>query len=180
MEEKAKAAGGYVHVILGNHDIMNLSGDFRHVDRKYMRIAESLGLDYIRLFDEDTELGRWLRTKNVVERVGDYLFVHGGISPEVLKLDLSLQQLNDIARPYYGVAKKELPVSVRPIFGKGVFGVVIDRMMLEAEVLLLETTVAIKEVAYELGFSELSYFLTYFKRVKGVNPVEFRRLGKKG
>jgi AraC family transcriptional activator of pobA len=78
-----------------------------------------------------------------------------------------------------GMRSMNLNGMVKMTFGKGVFGMVMDRMMLEAEVLLLETTVAMKEVAYELGFSELSYFSIYFKRVKGVNPVEFRRLGKK-
>ena len=28
LEEEAKEKGGYVHTILGNHEIMNLSGDF--------------------------------------------------------------------------------------------------------------------------------------------------------
>jgi len=36
LEEKAKAAGGYVHFILGNHEIMNLSGDLRYVSKKYL------------------------------------------------------------------------------------------------------------------------------------------------
>ena len=35
LEEQAKAAGGYVHYILGNHEIMNLSGDLRYLNSKY-------------------------------------------------------------------------------------------------------------------------------------------------
>lgn len=77
-----------------------------------------------------------------------------------------------------GMRPRNLNGIVKMTFGKRVFGVVMDRMMLEAEVLLLETTIAIKEVAYELGFSELSYFSTYFKREKGMSPVEFREKGK--
>ena len=37
LEEKAKAAGGYVHYILGNHEIMNMSNDLRYVQNRYMR-----------------------------------------------------------------------------------------------------------------------------------------------
>ncbi|HZI52989.1 MAG TPA: metallophosphoesterase, partial [Chitinophagaceae bacterium] len=35
LEEKAKAAGGYVHFILGNHEIMNMNGDVRYVQARY-------------------------------------------------------------------------------------------------------------------------------------------------
>lgn len=78
-----------------------------------------------------------------------------------------------------GMRSMNLNQMVKMTFGKGVFGVVMNRMMLEAEVLLLETTMAMKEVAYELGFSELSYFSTYFKREKGMSPVEFREKSRK-
>ena len=35
---------------------------------------------YMQLFGPNAEIGRWLATKNVVERVGNTLFTHGGIS----------------------------------------------------------------------------------------------------
>jgi len=118
LEDKAKAAGGYVHVILGNHDVMNLSGDLRYVDRKYLLSAEQLGMDYMSLFDKNAELGRWLRSKNAMEKIGDKLFVHAGISPELVKLGYGIQQLNDLARPYYDTPKKDLPLSLQTVFGK--------------------------------------------------------------
>jgi len=40
LEEKAKAAGGYVHFLIGNHEVLNMSNDFRYVQTKYMRNAE--------------------------------------------------------------------------------------------------------------------------------------------
>lgn len=100
LEEKAKLAGGYVHFILGNHEIMNLSGNTRYVDKKYQGNAFKLGKQYPELFGKNTELGSWLRTKNVIEKIGDFLFVHGGISKEVNDLDISLPKLNEIVRPY--------------------------------------------------------------------------------
>jgi len=118
LEDKAKAAGGYVHVILGNHDIMNLSGDLRFVDRKYLLSARSLGMDYAKLYDQNTELGSWLRTKNIMEKIGDKIFVHGGISPSLLNLKLSIQQINDMARPCYATQKKDLSVMMQLVFGK--------------------------------------------------------------
>ena len=43
LEEKAKAAGGYVHFILGNHEIMNLSGDHRYARPKYAENSKKIG-----------------------------------------------------------------------------------------------------------------------------------------
>ena len=101
LEDKARAAGGYVHYILGNHEIMNLTSDLRYVNPKYIANATLLGIKYGSLYDGNTELGRWLRTKNIIERIGQVLFMHGGISPEVNRMDLSVKDIDQIARPYY-------------------------------------------------------------------------------
>ena len=108
LEQSAKAAGGYVHTILGNHDIMNLSGDLRYLQPKYLESAKLMGLDYMSLFKQDTELGRWLRTKNTIEKIGDNLCAHAGIAPQINKLGLSLQQINALCRPYYDKASAEI------------------------------------------------------------------------
>lgn len=101
LEDKAKAAGGYVHFILGNHEIMNMSGDLRYVSPKYIETAGLLKEGYTSLYGENSELGRWLRTKNVMEKVNDILFIHGGVSPLVNSLDISTSRLNKLVRPYY-------------------------------------------------------------------------------
>lgn len=101
LEEKAKAAGGYVHYVLGNHEIMNLSGDLRYLHPKYLKSASVVGDKYENLLGENSELGRWLRSKNIMERVGDMLYTHGGISGLVNNIDLPLEKLNQLARPWY-------------------------------------------------------------------------------
>ncbi len=102
LESEALAAGGMVHFILGNHEILNLQGDTRYVRNKYFENARLLGEEYPRLFAADTELGRWLRTKNAVERIGDYVFCHGGISPELARSGLALTDINRLSRRYLG------------------------------------------------------------------------------
>ncbi|MDP9229962.1 MAG: metallophosphoesterase [Bacteroidota bacterium] len=101
LEEKAKADGGYVHFILGNHEIMNLSGDLRYVHKKYFDNASLLNQKYVTLYDENSELGRWLRTKNIVEKIGDIVFAHGGISGNINRMNISIPDINKLARPYY-------------------------------------------------------------------------------
>ena len=101
LEDKAKAAGGYVHYVLGNHEIMNLSGDLRYLNPKYVQTATLLKEHFVTLYGENSELGRWLRTKNVIEKVGEILYCHAGISAAVNRMDLSTSKINKTVRPYY-------------------------------------------------------------------------------
>lgn len=116
LEDKAAAVGGNVHVVLGNHDIMQLSGDYRYTDAKYFKHAWLMGREIRTLFGEDTELGRWLRSKNVVEKIGDLLVLHAGVSPELIAHKWDLQTINDNCRPYYAVSRKNIPDSLQFLF----------------------------------------------------------------
>ncbi len=98
LESEAEAAGGKVHLIIGNHEMFNLTDDWRYVEVKYFNNAHLMGKRMAELYDANTELGRWLRSKNIVERIGDYAFMHGGISPSVAALGLSYDQMNDFGR----------------------------------------------------------------------------------
>ncbi|HEX4375300.1 MAG TPA: metallophosphoesterase [Puia sp.] len=119
LEDDAKAAGGYVHTLLGNHDIMNLSGDTRYVLPFYFANAKAMGKNYMDLYSKSTELGRWLRTKNIVERIGNYLCLHAGISPFINAQGLSVQSINDICRPWYDQGQNDHALDsahVSPLF----------------------------------------------------------------
>ena len=103
MEQEAKLAGGYVHFILGNHEVMNLNGSFhnrdlRYVNKKYYQNEEIVRIPYTEWIGPDSELGRWLRTKNCVEQIGNSLFLHGGISPKLLETGLTLDKINKLNR----------------------------------------------------------------------------------
>ena len=109
LETKALQQGGKVHYILGNHEIMNLYGDASSADFKYMEAAKRISgkkhwdeaTRYI--YSTQTELGKWLRSKNIVEKAGPYLFVHAGLKTEHIRHQLSIRELNTRARKYYGV-----------------------------------------------------------------------------
>ena len=98
LETEAEVHGGKVHLILGNHEIMNMTDDWRYVEVKYFNNAHLMGKRMSELYDADTELGRWLRSKNIIEKIGDYAILHGGISPQVSALDLTYDQINDYGR----------------------------------------------------------------------------------
>jgi hypothetical protein len=101
LEEKAKAAGGYVHFILGNHEIMNMANENDYVHERYMQHSVLMNKPYMQLFGADAEIGRWLATKNIVERIGHTLFMHAGISGYMNMLNMPLKELNELTRPFY-------------------------------------------------------------------------------
>ncbi|MBB2149072.1 metallophosphoesterase [Pedobacter gandavensis] len=110
LEQDAKAKGGYLHTILGNHDIMNLSGDLRYVQPKYMSNAKLMELDYMELYGPDAEIGRWLRSKNLIEKIGDNLCLHAGVAPVINDLKMSLKEINDRCRPFYDQDRKSITI----------------------------------------------------------------------
>lgn len=49
-----------------------------------------------------------------------------------------------------------------------------DRLVLETRRLLFHTQNSLKEIAFDLGFSDPSYFNRFFKRETGLTPAEYR------
>ncbi len=98
LEARAREAGGALHFVLGNHEVMNLTGDLRYVRRKYHENAALLAQPLEALYAADTVLGQWLRTRNAAVQLGRELFVHGGVSPKVGEAGLRIEQLNDALR----------------------------------------------------------------------------------
>jgi hypothetical protein len=119
LQREARAAGGAVHVLLGNHEVMNLVGDMRYVSRgefaafadeepkKVRRRAERDWIGRLKdrgvpedvarrkfeksfppgffahrkAFSSSGEYGQWLLDQHVLLKLGDTVFVHGGLPP---------------------------------------------------------------------------------------------------
>ncbi len=76
------------------------------------------------------------------------------------KLSLTSNYLNT-------VIKKKLDISTTQVIK--------NRIILEAQRLLLHTTISVVQISYELGFSDNSHFGKYFKSATGLSPNEFRK-----
>ncbi len=98
LEREAWRRGGCVHYLLGNHDHLALTGASEAVHYKYRLISQYAGLRHEHLFSRDSELGRWIRARNSMLKIGDRLFVHAGLSPEYLALNLGLEDTNRLLR----------------------------------------------------------------------------------
>ncbi len=134
LEKQARKKGGQVIVLLGNHEMMNMTGDLRYVtpedyanfaDKRSEKRRETAYQMYIELrkkraqalnqpppvFAPETEkdwmeehplgfvehrkafgptgqYGRWLRQRLAVTKVGDVVFLHGGINPALASWEL--------------------------------------------------------------------------------------------
>jgi hypothetical protein len=81
---------------------MNLRGNVKYVHHKYKALADQLKIPYKELYGKDTELGRWLRTKNSVIKINDILFSHGGLSPALVNKKYTLEEINNFTQKYIG------------------------------------------------------------------------------
>ncbi len=131
LQQQAHAAGGAVHFLLGNHETMVLYDDLRYVNPKYLETARRFGFPYSALYGPDTVIGGWLRTRPVLLKLGDTLFLHGGIAPESLDLVQHIDATNAAYRTSLGKPKDEVladPIAVRlyngqrsPVWYRGYF-----------------------------------------------------------
>ncbi|ABV86484.1 metallophosphoesterase [Shewanella pealeana] len=108
LDRQAKAAGGMVHLLMGNHEQMVLGGDLRYVHERYDLASKLLDRSNDALYGEDTEIGQWLRSKNTLVKVNDVLYMHGGISSEWLERQLTIAEANRLFRANIGRPKAEL------------------------------------------------------------------------
>lgn len=100
LEREAELSNGKVHLLIGNHEAMIINKDIRYIANKYYCLTSNLDIDYYSLFSMNTVIGRWLRTKNVIEIIGTTLFVHAGISPDLAATGFTIEDINGSFRQY--------------------------------------------------------------------------------
>ena len=80
LEKQAAKAGGRVHALLGNHEVMNLTGHMRDASPE---IFASFGGEAAtrQAFGPDGHYGRGSALNRSSRRIDDTIFMHAGISP---------------------------------------------------------------------------------------------------
>lgn len=73
-----------------------------------------------------------------------------------------------------GLSPRKLGEVVKLYTGRYVSDVIDERLITEAKRLILFSDITIKEIAFELGFEEHSYFSKVFKKLTGTTPSDFR------
>ena len=84
IHNKAKRFDGGVYSLIGNHEIMNLIGNFSYSSDKDIELQGGIELRE-KLFAPGSDIfNRMSCTRNVVLKVGDFMFAHAGVLPEHL------------------------------------------------------------------------------------------------
>lgn len=89
---------------------------------------------------------------------------------------LSLHKPNEYAE-LLQISPNALSKKALKYFGKTPSQLIQDRLVLEAKKLLHLTTLSIKEIAYQLQFSDEYYFSRFFKKCTKLSPQTFRNKG---
>ncbi len=98
LQGEARSAGGALHVLNGNHELMNAAGDLRYVTAGgFVDFADVPGIDLaspraaqvepamrgrLLAFAPGGPYARKLATRPVILIIGDTVFAHGGVLPE--------------------------------------------------------------------------------------------------
>lgn len=138
------------------------SGDFDHLKLVFFLLLLDIVEDRF-VIAQPSELGADLLGEFKVLLEG-YFRESRSTSFYARRLGLTDRRLNAFCREWYA--------------GKGLFAVVMERLILEAEYLLLGTDMPIKAIAYELGFSSGENFGMYFRRSRGISPLVFRNMAR--
>ena len=86
-----------------------------------------------------------------------------------------VHQVSEYAALLY-VSPGHLRDVVKAQSGKPAIAHIQERMVLEARRMLFHSEYSLKEIGFDLGFSDASYFSRFFKRETGVTPAEYRAL----
>ena len=101
LEQDAKIKGGFVHYLIGNHELKNMHGNHKAASYKYEQISSVLEKTQSELYNSKSFNGRWLYSKNAMELINGNLFVHGGIHPSLADSKLNIEEMNEVIRRNY-------------------------------------------------------------------------------
>jgi YesN/AraC family two-component response regulator len=118
-----------------------------------------LARQYIRSPSENASLYIQERLEELLALVEKHVFTHRQVSEYAAMMNLSTYQLNAITRESLGKTCSEL---------------INEHVILEAKRYLLATSNQVNQIAAQLGYEDVSYFIRFFKKHTGYSPEAFR------
>lgn len=106
LEKQADDAEGRLDFLLGNHEDLVLKDDLRYVHEDHFVFSSKAGIPYSELYGQNTELGSWLRDSYLIVTVGRDLFVHAGLSIEMVDKRYSIGEINELGWRFVGLPTK--------------------------------------------------------------------------
>ena len=75
------------------------------------------------------------------------------------KLTISTKKLNSLTKTYYGTTAKEY---------------IEEKIIIDSKKLLIESPETVKQISYNLGFTEPTNFNKFFKKFTSITPLQYR------
>ncbi|MHA6248192.1 helix-turn-helix domain-containing protein [Pontibacter sp. CAU 1760] len=102
---------------------------------------------------------RLFRLSSLIE---EHYHEHRSIAFYASALDITPKHLNSLCRQYLQTTVANMQH---------------ERLLVESKRLLLFSSLSVKEIAYQLGFEDVSYFIRFFKRLTSLTPTQMRSSG---
>jgi AraC family transcriptional activator of pobA len=129
-------------------------------------IKANLGILFIELVRQNTHTVSGKSDSYAAQRLDDFtalleehIYTHKQVSQYADMLNLSSYQLNAITKDTLGKTGSE---------------VITEYIILESKRYLLATSSQVNQIAYQLGYEDVSYFIRFFKKHTGYSPEAFR------
>lgn len=145
LQEFSEKQEGYMDVIKANLGIFLI---------EYIRSRQNIN----KPLSESTNYSQE-RMEQLLELLETHISTHKQASHYADMLNLSLYQLNTITKSMLGKTCSDL---------------INEHIILESKRYLLATSNQINQIAYELGYEDVSYFIRFFKKRTGHTPDAFR------
>jgi len=119
----------------------------------------------------------FIKHKNASERISALFLelLERQFPIEIQNNHLQLKSANDYAKNL-AVHINHLNRAVKSVTGKSTTTHIADRVLLEAKAMLKNTDWSVSEIAYALGYSEITHFNNFFKKHAKTSPMKYRNV----
>lgn len=92
-------------------------------------------------------------------------------------LEMRIGELKSVSQyaELLNLSSYQLNAITKSMVGKTVTDLINDQILLEAKRYLLATSSQVKDIAYHLGYEDVSYFIRFFKKHTNMSPEVFRQ-----
>ena len=98
LNDQAEVYGGGVYCILGNHELMNVVGNFTYSGEESVKCFGGVEGRKKAFKPGGIIAKRFACSRNAVMKIGSFLFVHGGMSEKHLKKNI--KEINSVMRNF--------------------------------------------------------------------------------
>lgn len=172
--------------------IFNIQGEFSCLP---LTVENAAGLKKIyELLDEEylNQPGSFLILKAMLKvfllkliRIKEHVFTTHDVNQKrvyefmmLLEENYQLERNADFYAGQLGLSAKRLNQILKEKLDKTGMQLIHDRIILEAKRKIIHSEYTLKEIAYELGFTDRPYFSRFFKKQTGSSPEDFQKQAK--